>query len=143
MAKRIVTLVLIIAIILIGVGYFKFRIDSGKQEIGKMLKESAHTGYPCEWSGFGGKISQNAKVIFIACNVIPILNTTKATEQNGLANDIHERVIKPLLNAAPTGEKPTIIAISQVKDDVVLCSEIKKQEITNFWYDSYENYCLE
>ena len=144
MKKKTKITLAIVAIALVGVGYFIKPLfgRNGKSDIAPILLAAAQSGFKCEWAGFVKSRKTGLFQIFVACDVTSAIEDTTINNQDEMTKAIEERFIAKIASEVPDEENLSVAFISRVDQNVVLCTDVRKKQIKKSWYDSYDNYCM-
>ncbi|WP_444916849.1 hypothetical protein [Microbulbifer sp. JMSA003] len=138
---------LLIILVLVGLGYAASKIpslfspDERQVAVSGYITNAQQKGISCSYSGFVFDRKSEVERTFLTCNpnsVIP----GEVNSKEELFSSIGEHVITPAIEYLPKNEMGFVIAITQIDQNMVVCTNVERQEITQQWLDSYDNYCM-
>lgn len=143
--------IVVIAIVIIGLavyGFFKLW-DSGvispgeetKKYVADYIKASSLQKVNCSWTGYSRHLGTGNLQVFVACapqDKIPV----EINNESDLQKAIAQYVISPAMETLPMDDNLSIVEITQINENTVICSNIIKRKIVQQWADSYDNYCM-
>ncbi|MGB0204978.1 MAG: hypothetical protein ACPF9K_07995 [Neptuniibacter sp.] len=136
--------VLFIIIVALAIyGLFKFIDLSGqdtKAIVSSYISESSGKNIDCNWSGYVEHKKTDLLQVFVNCNTrnqIP----SEINSKSDLFNAIDQYVVSPAIQSLPLENNLSVVLITQIDEQTVVCTDVRKHKVTNQWLDSYENYC--
>lgn len=123
-------------------GWYFWSQNNGKNIVNKFITDAAQHQVDCHWAGYFLNKKTNHKRVFAACSLQKGF-PEKVNNKEELLKAINKYIVSPSMGALPKDKSISTVVIVQVKENVVLCTEVTQGKIIKEWFDSYENYCVQ